>query len=773
MRYTRLLSWAQGFYVAGLALGLLFIIPSAWFPLQLGKASIAAVCMLIAAVLFVLSGGIRHLLRDRNPHVVLIAALIPIVYLLSFFFSIDQSVGVTGFAAESDTLIFITLAFSVFVLGLGLFRSMWSARLLLLGVTGIAAIAGVFQYIVVMFGTSMLPAIFSDRSVNLVGKWNDLGLLIGLLLLLTIIWLEYGAKTTGRQIGAYAVAALSVLLLAIINFPLVWMLLLGFCIALGLWSFIGKRSADAAGGYISAIPWLPVVGALLSFVLLLWGTVVNTGLTGIFPVSSLEVRPSFSSSLGVVKDAHGSSFERFLLGTGPQTFGDEWVMHKPASVNQSLFWSLDFNVGFSSFITSLGTVGLLGVLAWLAPLLLVLLALVYALRSVHFTAREKLYAMYLGLGGIYLWSGILFYVPSEILMLMAFAVSGATLGFVLSKRDVVEHVHTRTTYSLSWVAVVILVVLVGWSTVGMGRRLVAEASTNQGLLALQNGNADDAIALANKSQGVEKNGDNLRLGVDAGLAKLQQIAAAATTPTQQQLQDFAVQAQKTIPLGQAAIAMNPQDYRAYLSLGRVYDFLASLKVAGGYENAKAAYQAAAIRNPTNPQIPLLLARLEAQQGNLAGVQSDLSQALTMKPDYTDAILFVVQLNVAQKDIPNAIRAATAAVQSAPGVPSIWFELGLLYYSAGDTKDAIPPLEQAVKLQSDYANAKYFLGLSYAAQNRVPDAIAQFNDLEKTNADNQEVKLILSNLQSGKAPFANAQPPVTTTPQDRTTAPISQ
>ena len=179
------------------------------------------------------------------------------------------------------------------------------------------------------------------------------------------------------------------------------------------------------------------------------------------------------------------------------------------------------------------------------------------------------------------------------------------------------------------------------------------------------------------------------------------------------------------------------------------------------------------RNPTNPEIPLLLARLEAAKGNLPGVQAALQQSLTLKPDYTDAILFVVQLDVAQKDIPNAIRAATAAVQSAPGVPSIWFELGLLYYSAGDTTDALVPLEQAVKIQSDYANAKYFLGLSYAAQNRVPDAIQQFVDLQASNPDNQEVKLILANLQAGRAPFTNAQPPVTNTPQDRTTAPISQ
>jgi tetratricopeptide (TPR) repeat protein len=448
-------------------------------------------------------------------------------------------------------------------------------------------------------------------------------------------------------------------------------------------------------------------------------------------------------------------------------------MHKPQSVNASLFWNLDFAVGFSWVLTALGTVGLLGVLAYLVPLILVVLSLVYALRSQLFSPREKLYASKLGLASVFLMCGLLFYVPSQVLVLLAFAMAGVTVGFVLGKRDHAEEPRTQTLTMLSWGAALVLVVLLLWSGYGIGKRFVAEAYTNQGLVALQANDADHAAALAAKSQGVEKTADNLRLGTQAGLLKLQQMASAASNPSQEQLQAFANQAQLTIPQGQLAIAMDAQDYRPYVTLGQVYDLLATLKVGGAYDSAKASYVAAQQRNPTNPQIPLLLSRLEAIHGNLQGVQTYLSQSLTLKPDYTDAILFVVQLDVAQNDLPSAIKAATAAVQSAPGVSSIWFELGLLYYAGGDTKDAIIPLEQAVKLQNDYANAKYFLGLSYAAQGRPQDAIRQFQDLEKTNPDNQEVKLILNNLLSGKAPFTGAQPPVTNTPQDRTTAPISQ
>ncbi len=71
------------------------------------------------------------------------------------------------------------------------------------------------------------------------------------------------------------------------------------------------------------------------------------------------------------------------------------------------------------------------------------------------------------------------------------------------------------------------------------------------------------------------------------------------------------------------------------------------------------------------------------------------------------------------------------------------------YDNKDFTGAAAAFEQAVALTPDYANAKYFLGLSYNQLNRKPQAIALFQDLVKTNPDNKEVALILTNLQAGK------------------------
>ena len=73
---------------------------------------------------------------------------------------------------------------------------------------------------------------------------------------------------------------------------------------------------------------------------------------------------------------------------------------------------------------------------------------------------------------------------------------------------------------------------------------------------------------------------------------------------------------------------------------------------------------------------------------------------------------------------------------------------------------------------EYANAKYFLGLSYYVQGRQEDAIKMFEDLARTNQDNAEVALILSNLRLNKAPFEDVVPPPTS-PESRAQAPVSE
>ncbi|MDB5225036.1 MAG: hypothetical protein JWO43_658 [Candidatus Adlerbacteria bacterium] len=769
-RFSRFANTGQWIYLAGIVLAIVLIIPAAWFPLQVGKIAAFSTLLAVAVIAFVAAGSMRGLLYKGGLKIASLVLLLPIVYALSYWFSTDRTVGIYGTGLEVDTLFFVILGAVAFVMAFGYFRSARSMRTLISVVFISFIAAAVFQTIAVVFGQTALPwAPFADRTVNLVGKWNDLGLILGIVTLWSLMRLEWSPMSRAMRIALYVALALALVLLGIIHFTVVWLLVGAFSLVIAVVAYLVRRPSDSTGFNIRQVPFIPLGVAAVCIVFLIFGTMLNTSLLKVFPVTSVEVRPSYDTTMEIVRATHTSP-SRALLGTGPDTFGQMWITNKPAGVNQSDFWNLDFNVAYSTIMTAFAGVGILGALAWFIPLILVLFAWVRVLRSNAREHNEKFLASLLAFAAIYLWLGAVFYVMSQNLILLAFVISGALIGFAYSFAD--EHPVHRSRLSMIWViaASLVLVGAVGWNAVQADRIFFSSVYTNKALIALNSGDMQQASAYITKSQSAFYTGDNLRAAASISLTRMQALAQSTSTDQTALQTEFTAETQKAIASSQAAINLHPLDYRGYISLAQVYHLLSSVKVTGAYQLAEQTYIAAANVNPTNPIIPLTVARLESENNNTANTQAAITRALTLKSNYTDAILFVVQLNVTNKDIPGAIKAAQAAVQSAPGVASIWFELGLLYYTNNEPANAIEPLEQAIKLQSDYANAQYFLGLAYYDQKRAPEAIALFQNLQTTNPDNAEVKLILSNMQTGKPALTGVQ---TAAPEDRQTAPISQ
>ena len=776
--YSRLHAWSRGAYLAGIVLALVLVIPVAWFPFQVAKVALFAVLAAVAAILYVAGGGSAQFLRSHGVWLTLLVLLLPLSYLLSTLNSIDRSLAWSGYSVEWDTILFAMLAAGAFMLSSMFFRTQRTARLLYT-VSFWAIVAAVaFQCAAIMFGPSIPGGTFADRSVNLVGKWNDLGLLASLLGLYVLTELELRRPSNLVRMGALALGVVLVALLGFINFSLAWILVLAGSVVVGVFSFISRRAEEGETHrpLMSRVPWAAVAGAVLAIIFLIWGPMFNTGLTSVFPVSSLEVRPSYQSTQEVIAAQRQGSFSRTLVGLGPNTFGEAWLAHKPADVNQSAFWNLDFNVGFSTLSTALGTVGFLGALAWILPFILVIVAIVRLMRMSALNREDRALGVALAGGSLLLLCTMVLYVPSQNLILLALVLAGASFGFLWRQGRSGPSEEPAASRSLQLGALAlgaVLVVAMLWVSVATSNRALAEAYAGKAAVALQAGNVDQALALANKAVAKERIGDTLRMQMQAGGSKLSSLAQATEGDQQELQQQFQTTLQTTLAAGQAAVALNPLDYRSYFLLGQVYDLLSRLKIEGAYEQANAAYLATLEHNPRNPAISLALSRLAAAQGDAATTEKYLRESLTQKQNYTDAILFLVQLNVANNDLNSAVQAAQAAVQSAPGVAPIWFQLGLLYYAGGATKEAIAPLEQALKIQGDYANAKYFLGLSYYGQNRQVEALTLFEDLAKTTPDNAEVAKVVANMQAGKPALDGiSQPP----PQDvpsRTGAPIEQ
>jgi tetratricopeptide (TPR) repeat protein len=334
----------------------------------------------------------------------------------------------------------------------------------------------------------------------------------------------------------------------------------------------------------------------------------------------------------------------------------------------------------------------------------------------------------------------------------------------------------------------VMVIIAALPAIVSARQLLSYSYQQLGARALASNDILAAAQYADRSQRVLPTGENLRLGISIDFAQMQKLAndfaelqkknsgAAPSSATVDGMRNqFQAALAAAITQGKRATDIHPNDYQTYGLIGQVYEFLVPQKVEGAYESARNAYQAGMKINPTNPTLPLLLARLTATQdlkGKQKEIEALLQQSLTLKPNYTDALLFMEQVAVALNDLPTATQAAEAAVQSNPQNPALWFQVGLFYYTGQKWDDALKSFQNAVQLQNDYANAKYFLGLSLYKTGDKDGAIQQFRELAASHADNEEVKLILSNLETGKEPFAGQAPPQPA-PEERPTAPVKE
>jgi tetratricopeptide (TPR) repeat protein len=220
--------------------------------------------------------------------------------------------------------------------------------------------------------------------------------------------------------------------------------------------------------------------------------------------------------------------------------------------------------------------------------------------------------------------------------------------------------------------------------------------------------------------------------------------------------DFQTKANKLIADARVnaedSIKLDPTNFENYLQLGGVYDTLGSLGIQGTTDPARENYRQALLLNPKSPRVLFTLARLEYLGGDKVKAKQYLTEALTERPNYLEAVSFLVQLDLQEKNPDDAIAALKSAIAAEPTNFLLHFALGYLDYAKRDYQSAIPEFEGAVILNPVYADAKYFLGLSYYRVGRKDEALQQFTDVQTLNPDNKDVAKILLNLKQGRDPF---------------------
>ncbi|MCX6787156.1 MAG: hypothetical protein NTY93_01360 [Candidatus Kaiserbacteria bacterium] len=386
-----------------LVVAIFIFIPSSAVPLTTTKTFVLAAGAFITLALYILARLGRG--NIIFPPCILIGALwLPVIaYALSVAFSgVSFASAVWGTSLETDTLSFLLIAAGLGTLtALILRRAEHYQSFLHAGARmfGLVAIIEILIVIVGQFSPKISP------TFSIVGSFSDLAFLLGLGVIGVLITLRFLELRQRSHRALIACGIVALVLLAIANSSIVWILLA--LVSLGLFveavMHRGPKASDADLDDIGAPdetllaaddsnhPVILPLFVLAVSIFFLIGGALGGALANTLHVNVLSVSPSWQSTFSVARNAYTTAP---VFGTGPGTFGVEWLKYRDVSLNSTVFWNVDFLSGIGFIPTSFVTTGCVGMFAWIVFLALLI---VFGLRTLIMRAPRDAFIRYVAI----------------------------------------------------------------------------------------------------------------------------------------------------------------------------------------------------------------------------------------------------------------------------------------------------------------------------------------------------------------------------------------
>ncbi len=643
-----------------------------------------------------------------------------------------------------------------------------------------------FHLLRIIFGETFLSfGIFTTLTSSILGSWYSLATFSALVLIISLSGLSFLQLSKRMRIVFWTLSIVSLFGIVFVADVRVWyvsaIVFLGLSIILFVekWKKTSVQGIGYIGRITKSLPLIPTIAFVVLALLVYRGPTTLDSVVTKLKIAHFEIFLPWQTTLNVTS----SVLQNYpLFGVGSNGFSDAYQAYKPLIINSTNAWGTEFQYGIGFVPTFIASHGVVGTILWILLFVFFGILSTKVIKKLPDDFEKRFMLLSSFVMTAFLWLILLVTIPTHTIILLTFVITALFVSLSVSYGLINQRMYSPISGTKasklfpSLISLVILALIVlglmnikkilAFSYFAHGLR---EFETNQNLE-----KADQAFTTALK---LNESDVYWRSKAEISVATAQKLASTITnttsaSTTQAILTDINNVLNRGISDAKKATSYNPKNYYNYLSEARVAEVAASIKMQNGYENALTSYNNAINLNPYNPSLYLSLANFEAKNGKYDDAIKDLGRALQVKNNYLDAVFLLSQIYATKGDLQNAIIAAGIAVQLNPENPVLLFQLGLLKYYAKDYKGSSQALSEAIKLQADYDNAKYFLGLSFARLREFTKAIEIFEDLQKANDTNEEIALILSNLRSGRSIFSDEKIPVST-PEKRTGLPVKE
>ncbi|MDD4990194.1 MAG: tetratricopeptide repeat protein [Candidatus Pacebacteria bacterium] len=432
---------------------------------------------------------------------------------------------------------------------------------------------------------------------------------------------------------------LAVLILA--NMPNVWLALgIALLVLVVCCVVLLSRAKQPAFGKKS---WL-ALGLLVVAVFLLlsqWGSFVKL---------PAEVMLSQKASFGIAKDAAFSNVKNSLLGSGPATFIFDYDLFHSAAINTSQFWNLRFSQGAAFFPTLLACCGFLGLLAFLGLLVILIGRVLRAIgiKAIRNKKQKQLPCLpALGMAAliacVFYFVCWFFYQANSALMATGFMFLAFEESYWLKEKT--WKWNRNVLPAVMAICLMIFVLLVAgfyktaksYLAAAVYAKAVQEYNSPAGI--------ENAILGLEKAGKLDQKDVYFRTLTQVLNLKIKQISSKPGFD-KTELQEAVSLAEKT---GIKASQLDSRNSQNWLNLAIFYEGLSALQVQKAADSALDCLQKSKAQSPSNPQIPLMMAKLyisAVQQETVASAQKNsqflqlavecLKQSLALKSNFSSA-----------------------------------------------------------------------------------------------------------------------------------------
>jgi tetratricopeptide (TPR) repeat protein len=642
-----------------------------------------------------------------------------------------------------------------------------------------STIAG-FISLLQLLGAHIFPWDFAKSiSFNTIGSMTNLGIFMAAVLPLSL-GLLFSIKQKGLFLlrGLLIVfAGLSLIILLLLNFPNLWTVA-----AIGMIVLSGFLLAKQHFLKSQNLAWLaiPIAILALSLIFLFFKP-------GLFNLElPMELGLTQNGGINIIKKAlpHNPA-----LGLGPESFIYGYALYKPATINQTIFWNVRFTSGPSEILSLLPEIGILGLLTLVA---LLGIFLTKTIKNLISSRENSDHLAEIKIGIFSAWLTLLiswFLCPQNIVLLFVFWLLLSFLTVINSEEKDVKIVNLKTSNKVATLVsfgfIIIMIAITGLLYLE-GSKFVAEAKYQTGLKLIDKGELDAGIDKIIRATVTNPYEDRFYKGLaQFFILQINQNLKNQTLDPQNQANKVQVGISSAINSAVRSTTLDSKNVDNWIIRGFVYRSLIAL-VDGAGDWAIKSYEIASTLEPGNPFIYLEIGRTyvneadllinRAQKDSQAKSQMEdylskavdaYSKAIELKSNYAAANYEIALAYDRQGKTNEAISKMQNSLQLAPQDTGVIFQLGVLYYKTSQFDKAKAAFAKAVSLDSNFSNARYFLGLLLDKEGNKSAAIEQFEKIAELNPDNELVRQILTNLKAGKPALSSSE---LTTPEE---APIQE